>query len=265
MVRLGRKKTETRYPVVRLDEFDMAVHTDQQSLILDELIGSRKKMEQENQLLRERLEDAHMMIRLLKIKVEQLEKSKKLKGGSVTSGDTTVKGGQPGRYWKALDLSIEKIEEHPKRKSFLPKLSRKPNSSFANPMNDGGKKFVVPEHQRIVTKMDDIPTDESSSKDNSIDPQATTSRLDAIRKAAQKIRARSHSPMRRARDPPARTPTMGSLRGFSMKGRKGQKEVIVLDDVSTQYDAPGPGEHLQKNRRSQLPLALTQSTDVYYD
>jgi hypothetical protein len=47
----------------------VGLHTDQQSLILGEMMTARNKLQEENQMLRDQLQDAEMMIRLLKLKL----------------------------------------------------------------------------------------------------------------------------------------------------------------------------------------------------
>jgi hypothetical protein len=51
--------------------FGVGLHTDQQSLILGEMMTARNKLQEENQTLRDRLQDAEMMIRLLQIKLTE--------------------------------------------------------------------------------------------------------------------------------------------------------------------------------------------------
>jgi hypothetical protein len=54
---------------MQLADLKLGRHNDQQSLIITEMSAVRKKLEEENQLLRDELDDAHKMIELLKVKL----------------------------------------------------------------------------------------------------------------------------------------------------------------------------------------------------
>jgi hypothetical protein len=49
----------------------LSLHTDQQSLILGEMMTARNKLQEENQLLRDKLQDAQMLIQLLQHKLKE--------------------------------------------------------------------------------------------------------------------------------------------------------------------------------------------------
>jgi hypothetical protein len=49
----------------------LCLHTDQQSLILGEMMTARNKLQEENQLLRDKLQDAEMLIQLLQHKLKE--------------------------------------------------------------------------------------------------------------------------------------------------------------------------------------------------
>jgi hypothetical protein len=51
--------------------FGLSLHTDQQNLILGEMINARNRLQEENQELRDSLQDAEMVIRLLNMKLEK--------------------------------------------------------------------------------------------------------------------------------------------------------------------------------------------------
>jgi hypothetical protein len=51
--------------------FSVGLHTDQQSLILGEMMTARNKLQQENQILRDKLQDSEMMVRLLQHKLTE--------------------------------------------------------------------------------------------------------------------------------------------------------------------------------------------------
>lgn len=51
--------------------YGLSLHTDQQNLILGEMINTRNRLQEENQELRDSLQDAEMVIRLLHMKLEK--------------------------------------------------------------------------------------------------------------------------------------------------------------------------------------------------
>lgn len=87
----------------------------QQSLIIQDLSASRRKLEDDNQMLRQELEDAKIMIRLLKLKIDKKD--------------------HPTNRSKGLILLS----------SFV-KKAKKPSSKdvFKNPMAPGRKTFQSP-------------------------------------------------------------------------------------------------------------------------
>lgn len=96
-------------------EFNMGLHQDQQTLILSEMMTARRKLEEENQQLRDELYDSRMMIRLLKHQVEQQKKESK-GTATVRSNDSTVKAGQPASYFRALEWKLYKNQEARRKK-----------------------------------------------------------------------------------------------------------------------------------------------------
>lgn len=54
------------------DVSGVSLHTDQQSLILGEMMTARNRLQEENQVLRDKLQDAEMMIQLLHLKIEDI-------------------------------------------------------------------------------------------------------------------------------------------------------------------------------------------------
>jgi hypothetical protein len=119
----------------------MGLHTDQQSLILSEMSTARTKLEEDNQRLRDELEDARMMIRYLQVKLEYQQKST-IKVKAVGSSDSTVKGGLPGGYWKAMDRAV-KAEGSPRKGLFFNRKKHQPTKkeAFNNPAAPGRKTF----------------------------------------------------------------------------------------------------------------------------
>jgi hypothetical protein len=51
--------------------FSVGLHTDQQSLILGEMMTARTKLQEENQILRDKLQDSEMMVRILLLKLAE--------------------------------------------------------------------------------------------------------------------------------------------------------------------------------------------------
>jgi len=118
------------YSVVRAPGFKMDLHEQQQELIFRDLNASRQKLEEENQRLRDELVEAKMIIRLLKMKLDERE-NEGIAASPVNSRDPTLKQG--------------KAAEKTKKKRFLFKqksLSRK--EAFMNPKPPGAKTFALP-------------------------------------------------------------------------------------------------------------------------
>lgn len=137
---IGRK--QEAYPVIQMSDFRMGPDRDQQSMILLEMSTARTKLEEDNQRLRDELEDARMMIRLLQVKLEHQQKST-IKVKAVGSGDSTVKGGLPGGYWKAMDRAADTGGSARKGLFFNRKnrLTTK-KEAFTNPAGPGRKTFL---------------------------------------------------------------------------------------------------------------------------
>ena len=137
---MGRSKKvqddgSSSYSVVRTPGFKMDLHKQQQDLIFGDLNASRQKLTEENQMLRDELVEAKMIIRLLKMKLDERE-NEGIKTSPVNSRDSTVKQGIPASYIKAVEKS--------KKKRFLFKqksISRK--EAFLNPRPPGSKTFAL--------------------------------------------------------------------------------------------------------------------------
>jgi len=123
------------YSVVRAPGFNMDLHKQQQDLILRDLNASRQKLAEENQQLRDELVEAKMIIRLLKMKLDERE-DQNVKTSPANSKNSTVKLGAPLSYSKAVEKT--------KKKRFIFKqksLSRK--EAFLNPTPPGAKTFAL--------------------------------------------------------------------------------------------------------------------------
>lgn len=60
-----------RASIAGTTSFSVGLHTDQQSLILGEMMTARNKLQQENQMLRDKLQDSEMMVRILQYKLSE--------------------------------------------------------------------------------------------------------------------------------------------------------------------------------------------------
>ena len=137
MGRANKRVTDdgsSAYSVVRMPGFKMDLHKQQQSLIFSDLNASRQKLAEENQMLRDELAEAKMIIRLLKMKLE--ERDAKVPKAAVDSKDTTVKHGIPANYAKAMDRSKKK------RYLFKQKTPSR-RDAFLNPKPPGTRTFNV--------------------------------------------------------------------------------------------------------------------------
>ena len=135
---MGRSKKvnndgSSAYSVVQMPGIQMDLHKKQQSLIFNELNASRQKLAEENQMLRDELAEAKMIIRLLKMKLDERE-AKEIKTSAVNSKDSTVKQGIPANFMKAVERSKKK------RYLFKQKAPSR-REAFLNPRPPGSKAF----------------------------------------------------------------------------------------------------------------------------
>ena len=141
MGRANKKVTDdgaTSYSVVRMPGFKMDLHKQQQSLIFSDLNAARQKLEEENQMLRDELAEAKMIIRLLKMKLEEQDAAqiKPPPTGAANSKDSTTKGGIPANYAKAAERSKKK------RYLFKQKTPSR-REAFLNPRPPGSRAFAA--------------------------------------------------------------------------------------------------------------------------
>lgn len=119
----ARSALTPRSSVMDLSDLRMSLHTDQQSIILNEMSTARKKLEQENQILRDELHDAQLMIRLLK---QKLKHAKSGKGG-----------------WRLFNSSIVTNRDLKAfQKASEDRLRNKRRNAFDNPSAPGKKTFT---------------------------------------------------------------------------------------------------------------------------
>lgn len=116
-----------------LSEFRIGLHVDQQSLILGELVSSKKKLEEENQRLRDELQDAQLVIHLLKLKLED----DKVRCSSTVSSQRSAGAATE----KIPSVYIQQLEKAQQRKAKKRLVSRK--EAFRNPAAPGSKTFQV--------------------------------------------------------------------------------------------------------------------------
>jgi hypothetical protein len=149
---MGRKISK-KTSVMDLSEFRMTLHTDQQSIIFGEMIAARKNLEEENTRLRDELQDAQMMVHLLKLKMQENKKYSE-HHSAMGSQDSTVElsghaSAIPGRYIKALEWAH-------KRRSKKRQTSRD-KGAFKNPAAPGKKTFKVDPSLDMTPKEIRIP------------------------------------------------------------------------------------------------------------
>ena len=106
----------------------LTLHTDQQSLILAEMMCARNKLQEENQQLRDRLQDAEMLIQLLHLKLE--ETSGKQRSGTTASAPPSPTS--PSNLPSAASMKMWRQ----KRKSQLPAFKQRDafKNTFARAM-----------------------------------------------------------------------------------------------------------------------------------
>lgn len=129
------------YSIVRMPGFKMDLHKKQQNIIFGELTASRQKLAEENQLLRDELAEAKMIIRLLKMRLDESREAKALKASAtaINSKDTTVKQGVPASYVQALEHT--KAERSKKKRYLFKQKAHSRRDTFLNPRPPGAKTF----------------------------------------------------------------------------------------------------------------------------
>lgn len=123
-------------PVMDLSQVNaMSIHTQQQTIILEELQSTRRKLEQENQRLRDELEDANLVIKVLKLRLREnvmghQNSSRRLLGldGEDDRGDN----GSPQKSESKPQFSISKIEWTRRRRSKM-RQQMSNQDAFKNP------------------------------------------------------------------------------------------------------------------------------------
>lgn len=149
--------------------FKMDLHKQQQSLIYSDLNAARQKLQEENQMLRDELAEAKMIIRLLKMKLEEQDaaaaKIKPPTTNAVNSKDSTVKGGVPASYAKAVDRSKKK------RYLFKQKTPSR-REAFLNPRPPGARAFAARRRSLSPQQQQQLPRQQHSPQ---ISPRSTFS------------------------------------------------------------------------------------------
>jgi hypothetical protein len=128
--------------------FGMTLHTDQQSLILGEMITARDKLQEENQLLRDRLQDADMVIQLLHMKLEKAKAknkaaSKRQIKTSFMQDPTTPRKSELSTRARIVRDWIPKTNSKTGKSKFKSSSNK---DAFRNKVAPGKKTFVAPKH-----------------------------------------------------------------------------------------------------------------------
>jgi hypothetical protein len=94
--------------------FSVGLHTDQQSLILGEMMTARNKLQQENQMLRDKLQDSEMLVRLLQHKLAEHN----IKFDITKECSIQVDDFFPILTHKANRKPMEKLKSNPNKNAF---------------------------------------------------------------------------------------------------------------------------------------------------
>jgi hypothetical protein len=217
------------YRVTQMSDFRMGRDRDQQSMILLEMSTARTKLEEDNQRLRDELEDAHMMIRLLQVKLEHQQKST-IKVKAVGSGDSTVKGGLPGGYWKALDKAAD-TGGGTKKGIFFNRKSHQltKKEAFTNPAGPGRKTFVS---KNMKTNAISNRSNSRSRKD-SIKEDTTPLMIEfPTPKPEKSVRSRESKPHRTKQKSQSHRVTPSAPKQSDMVGNL-RREIFLMASSST--------------------------------
>ena len=128
----------------------MDLHKQQQSLIFDELNASRSKLAEENQMLRDELAEAKMIIRLLKMRLDESNAQQTMQTTAVNNKETAITQGS--QYIKAVERSkkkryLFKQKTQTRREAFLnPRGPRSRPFSFRRSLSPSrsGKNGISP-------------------------------------------------------------------------------------------------------------------------
>jgi hypothetical protein len=112
-----------------MNKVKMTMHAEQQTLIFDEMIATRKKLEIENQELRDDLSDAYLLIQVLDSKLQQATNRNKSTTGFPPFDETNIKNLQ------------KKIMQNIKTQHRKSSMSRK--QTFRNPLAAGKTMFAA--------------------------------------------------------------------------------------------------------------------------
>jgi hypothetical protein len=133
--RRGKESGAGSYSVIQMPSFKMDIHQKQQNLIFSELTAARQKLIEENQVLRDELAEAKMIIRFLKSRLDESE-ARMLRAPAVKSKDSTAKQG--------IQSSFMRIPEKPQKKRYIFKSKTSSRrEAFLNPRPPGSKSFAT--------------------------------------------------------------------------------------------------------------------------
>lgn len=129
----------------------LSLHTDQQSLILGDLLTHRNRLREENQELRDRLQDADMVIRLLSMKLDQRKRASK-NSSTPTNGSSTSSTSAADDFL-ITEANIMRMSNAPAKKVWSPLETKRTNGtqrrmqkkeSFRNSAAPGKKMIPKP-------------------------------------------------------------------------------------------------------------------------
>jgi len=124
------------------------LHTHQSQLILQEMMCARSKLQEENQHLRDKLQDSEMLIRLLHLKLEEATGGEGC-GGGAEAGKNTSKNINVSLA--ALQSSSSLLGWRQNRKSHAPMKKR---DAFRNTFPQGKRTFEPPPKPAVNTSND---------------------------------------------------------------------------------------------------------------
>jgi len=194
---MGRTKALQGH-VLDLSDLKISLHTDQQTIILNELTSQKKKLEEENQNLREKLEDADVVIKLLKQKLllqDHHKKHKKHQHQHGSSLSLSLVGGLLGQTkatsaLRALEHSTQKKD---KKGFFGIKSACRHKSTFQNPSAPGKKAF---ENRSGGTSSSDKTLPSVIVIPNHITSPSTTSAATTDKRKHHRSQKKSYNPDR---------------------------------------------------------------------
>lgn len=125
----------------------LSLHTDEQSLILGDLINVRNRLEEDNSELREKLYEAELTINLLKYKLAKAKRAIKAGSNGKIENLSSTDDDHPTRFWSPIEKATQKF------KRFTSRPRKK--DSFTNTIVPGSKIYFVTPTSATVSSVDD--------------------------------------------------------------------------------------------------------------